>query len=319
MGIPLLERNIDALKRCGVREVILSTGYKADCISQHFKERHIDGVKITYVCEDTPLGTGGAIKNCQKYLNDTFLVFNSDILCNMDLKDLVAWHREKGADATIAVTRVQNPSSYGVIEFGQDGIASSFTEKPKPGEEKSDYINAGVYVFEPKILDLIPAGKAVSVEKEIFPAMLKNRMKIAVYTGEKYWIDIGTPEKYMQAHQDIFEGRCLVPENNFLREKVYGLSNVEIHPTAKIRGPVWFGRNVRIGANVMVGPNVVIGDNFQTGRGCLIRNSVIWSGVSVGSGVDITHSVVTSGCRIESGVQCVNTVYSQESKRPFVI
>ncbi len=319
MGIPLLERNIDELKRCGVREAILSTCYKADCISKHFEERHVDGIKITYVCEDIPLGTGGAIKNCQKYLDGTFLVFNSDILSNIDLRDLVAYHRKKGADATIAVTRVADPSSYGVIEFGSDGIASSFTEKPKPGEAKSNFINAGIYVFEPKVLDLIPSGKVVSVEKETFPALLKNGCKIAVYTGGNYWIDIGTPEKYMQAHQDIFNGRCCVPENDFSSEKVYGLSNVEIHPTAKVTGPVWFGKNVRIGANVTVGPNVVIGNNFQTGRGCVIRNSVIWSGVSVGSGVDITHSVVTSGCRIESGVQCVDTVYSQESKRPFVI
>lgn len=319
MGRPLLERNIVNLKSCGVNEVVLSTCYRADCIEEHFEAKQHGEMKLHYVCEDIPLGTGGAIKNCQKYFDDTFLIFNSDIVCNIDLCDLIQFHKQKKADLTIAVTRVANPSAYGVIEYDPFGYATSFTEKPKPGEEKSNYINAGIYVFEPKILDLISTRKVVSIEKDIFPMLVKKGYKVAVYQKGSYWIDIGTPEKYMQVHRDIFDGHCRMRETNFSQEPVYGLSHVQMHSTARVIGPVWFGNNVRIGANVTIGPNVTVGNNFETGRGCMIRDSILWNNVAIGSGVNVVHSVVTSGCRIGSGIQCANTIYSPESKRPLVI
>jgi mannose-1-phosphate guanylyltransferase len=319
MGRPLLERSLEELRECGVGEVVFSTCYRADDIQKYFSGNKGQGIAIQYVCEDIPLGTGGAIRNCAKYFDDTFLIFNSDIVSNLDLKDLIRFHKEKQADVTIAVTRVPNPSSYGVIEYDEFGFATSFTEKPKPGEEKSDFINAGIYVFEPKVLDLIPSNRVVSIEKEIFPALLQNGYKIAVYRGGTYWIDIGTPEKYMRVHSDIFSGLCRVPENNFMANKVFGNGKTEIHATAKVIGPVWFGENVRIGANVTIGPNVVVGDGFESGRGCVISDSILWNGVSIGSGVSITKSVITAGCHIGSGIQCANTIYSQESKRHLVI
>ncbi|XOQ44615.1 MAG: UTP--glucose-1-phosphate uridylyltransferase [Clostridium sp.] len=318
MGRPLLERNIDAVKNCGTDEVVFSTCYRAEDIERHFS-RNDFGVKIQYVCEDIPLGTGGAIKNCEKYFDDTFLIFNSDIVSDIDLSDLVRFHKQKQADVTIAVTRVPNPSNYGVIEYDEFGFATTFTEKPKPGEAKSDFINAGIYVFEPKVLDRIPANRVVSVEKETFPTLLKEGYKIAVYHGGSYWIDIGTPEKYAQVHGDIFSGLCKLPENNFFQNQVFGMENVQLHKTAKIIGPVWFGENVRIGANVTIGPNVVVGNGFESGRGCTISNSIIWDNVSIGSGVRISKSVITSGCHIGSGIQLANTIYSQESKRHIAI
>lgn len=317
MGIPLLDRTIEELKSCGVDEIVLSTCYRADCIESHFAPEGKLGMKINCVCEEAPLGTGGAIRNCRKYFGDTFFVFNSDILSNINLKKLIAFHRAKEASVTISATQVDDPSAYGVIGYNKEDMAVSFTEKPKPGEEKSNFINAGIYVFEPDVLDYIPGGKPVSVEKDTFPLLLKKGVRIAVYRGNSYWIDIGTPKKYMQAHKDIFDGRCSVRENNFASSKIYGAVGADIHPSAKISGPVWLGKNVHIGANACIGPNVVIGDGFQGGRGCVIRNSVIWDGVSTGSGVGIDHSVVTSDCRLGSGVQCSDTVYSQESKLPF--
>lgn len=317
MGVPLLERSIRELKRCGVNEIVISTCYKSDCIESHFDPDSRSGLKIHCICEEKPLGTGGAIKNCQKYFDDTFLIFNSDILSNLDLKELVKFHKQKGADVTIAATKVENPSSYGVIEYNPEEYIVSFTEKPKPGEEKSNFINAGVYVFEPRVLDFIPADQVVSIERDTFPLLLKKGSKMAVFRGDNYWIDIGTPQKYMQAHNDIFTGNCTVSENDFKSDKIYGIANADLDPTAKINGPVWFGKDVHIGANAVIGPNVVIGNGFEAGRGCEIHDSVIWNNVSMGSGVDVNHSVITSGCRMESGVQCENTIYSQESKLPF--
>ena len=196
---------------------------------------------------------------------------------------------------------------------------TTYTEKPKPREEKSHYNNAGIYVFESKILDEIPVGHVVSVEKDVFPKLLKKGCKIAVYRDGSYWMDIGTPEKYMQAHRDIFEGRCSVSENDFPKHGIYRSADVRMHSTARIVEPVWFGRNVTIGANVTIGPNVVAGNNFQTASGCKVANSIIWDNVAVGSGVSIVNSVVTAGCHVGSGIQCLNTVYSPESKKPFAI
>jgi mannose-1-phosphate guanylyltransferase len=317
MGVPLLARSVRELKRCGISEIVLSTCYCSDRIEKYFGDEINNGLKIQCVCEGKPLGTGGAIKNCQKYFDGTFLIFNSDILSNIDVKAMVDFHKKNHADVTIAAAQVKDPSSYGVIEYDSDDKIVSFTEKPKSGEEKSNYINAGVYVFEPKVLDLIPSGIPVSVERDTFPLLLKKGYHMAVFRKSEYWIDIGTPEKYMQAHKDIFDGSCSIPENNFKNDKIYGLANAKLDPTVKIKGPVWFGKNVHIGANAVIGPNVVIGNGFEAGRGCEITNSVIWSNVSVGSGVDIEHSVITSGCHIENGTQCANTIYSQESKLPF--
>jgi mannose-1-phosphate guanylyltransferase len=317
MGIPLLERSIGELKQCGVDEIVLSTCYQANVIEQHFGPDSRNGIKIHCVCEEKPLGTGGAIKNCEKYFDETFFVFNSDILCNIDLKALAAFHKQKKADVTIASIEIDDPQNYGVIEYDPEDTILSFTEKPKPGEEKSHNINAGIYVFEPRVLDAIPAGKNVSIERDIFPMLLKEGYRMAVYRGNSYWIDIGTPRKYMQAHTDIFSGTCHVPENDFKSAQVYGRENVDLDPTAKITGPVWFGKNVHIGANAVIGPNVVIGDGFEAGRGLEVRNSVIWKNVMAGSGVSFDNSVVTSGCKVDSGVQCQNMIYSPESKLPF--
>ena len=317
MGIPLLDRTLEGLNSCGVDEIVLSTCYRADCIESHFAPNGKLGMKVHCVCEEAPLGTGGAIRNCRKYFDGTNLVFNSDILSNIEQKKLIAYHKAKNASVTIAATKVDDPSSYGVIEYDKEDMVVSFTEKPKPGEAKSNFINAGIYVFEPEVLDFIPDGKPVSVEKDTFPLLLKKGRRIAVYRGNSYWIDIGTPRKYMQAHKDIFDGRCSVRENNFENAKIYGADGADIHPSARITGPVWLGKNVHIGANATIGPNAAAGARFHGGRGCVVRNSVVWDGVSTGSGVQIDHSVVTSGCRLDSGIQCTDTVYSQESKLPF--
>ena len=160
MNKPLLERSMENLRACGFNEIVISTGYMPQYIEQYFGDGRKFGLKIEYVCEDSPMGTGGAIKKTAHLYDDTFIVLNADILCNMDYEELVACHRSKGAAVTIAVTRVSNPGAYGVIEYDEGDYALSFTEKPKAAEIKSDYINAGVYVFEPEVLRSIPEGRA---------------------------------------------------------------------------------------------------------------------------------------------------------------
>ena len=179
----------------GIDDIVISTGYKSKYIKEYFGDGSKFGLKIEYISEDIPLGTGGAIKKTGHLYDDTFLVFNADIICNMDFADLIKFHKSKSAAITIAVTQVRNPSLYGVIEYDKSGYAVSFSEKPTADEIRSDYINAGVYVFEPEMLKEIPEDRPVSVEREIFPILLQKGHKVAVYKGCSYWMDIGTPRK----------------------------------------------------------------------------------------------------------------------------
>ena len=295
MNKPLLQRSMENLRKCGIHEIVISTGYKPQYIEAYFGDGSKFGLKIEYICEESPLGTGGAIKKTGHLYNDTFLVFNADILVNMDFQELVRFHKSKKAVATIAVTRVSNPSAYGVIEYDPSDYAVSFTEKPKADEVKSNYINAGVYVFEPEVLREIAADRPVSVEREIFPALLCSGYKIAVYKGCKYWMDIGTPEKYMQTHDDIMSGDCIISGVKFNEHCVFKDGSSKIDLTAKITGPVYIGNNVKIGAYATVGPNTVIGDNVCIQGGGSVINSILWNEVNIGSRARMRDTVAALG------------------------
>lgn len=300
MGKPLLERNLETLKRHGVNEIILSTCYHPEVIEQYFGDGMNFGLKIHYAREDFPLGTGGAIKNCERYLDDTFFVFNADILSNINFSEMLRCHKQKKADVTIAVTRVSDPSAYGVIEYDECGYATSFREKPAPNEIVSHFINAGVYLFEPDVLRRIPTDRAVSVEREVFPELLEKGKRIAVYKGCNYWLDIGTPAKYMQAHRDGFDGRLRLPEADFHQHAVYSSLNAKISGTAVLRGPVYLGKNVHIEPGAIVGPHVVVGDNGVIGRNCSISNSILWNNVILEDGVSMTECIVTDTSTVRS-------------------
>lgn len=303
MGKPLLERNMLKLKNCGVDEIILSTSYKPQKIKEYFGDGAKLGLKIHYVCEDIPLGTGGAIKNTQEFFDDTFLIFNADILSNINILDMLNFHKEKRASVTIAATRVENPSLYGVIEYGEDLYAESFTEKPKPSEIKSNYINAGIYIFEPEVLKEIPDSEAVSVERETYPLLLEKGYPIAVYKSGEYWMDIGTVEKYRQAHQDILNGSCPLPEFREKNWRIFIGDNTKIHATAKIIAPAYIGEGTRIDAYSTVGPNTVIGNGCSVGMNCRIANSIVWDKISIQNSSGVTGVILDSVSQIPNNLK----------------
>lgn len=313
MGKPLLARTLEVLKSHGIDEIVFSTCYRSEAIESYFGDGSALGLKIHYVREDLPLGTGGAIKNSEKYFDDSFFVLNADILSNINLSGMMRYHRRKKADVTIAVTRVNNPSAYGVIEYDADGYAVSFREKPQ--EIVSHFINAGVYIFEPCVLRRISSGRAVSVEREVFPRLLGKGRKIAVYKGCNYWLDIGTPEKYIRAHHDGFTGKLRLPEIDFGRRAVYSRLNARINGTVTLRGPVYLGESVRIGAGAVVGPGVVIGDNGVVGNRCEISNSILWNNVHVEGGVKMTGCIVTDDCRMKNASHYRHEIYTPDSIR----
>ena len=311
MNKPLLERSMDNLRRCGINEMVISTCYRSKYIKDYFGDGSKFGFKIEYVSEDTPLGTGGAIKKAGKLFDSTFLVFNADILCNMDFMELIKSHQSKSAKVTIAVTKVNNPSAYGVIEYDQNECAVSFTEKPEADQIRSNYINAGVYVMEPSVLREIPEGRPVSVEREIFPKLLQKRHKVAIYKGCSYWMDIGTPEKYLQTHEDIMAGDCRISGVHFKNKSVFKDGKSFIDTTAVITGPVYIGDHVKIGAYATVGPNAVIGNDVSIHMGSTVVDSVIWDHVNIGVCAKLDGAVAASDSVVESRTVHSNTAFNK--------
>ncbi|AEF95001.1 Mannose-1-phosphate guanylyltransferase [Desulfotomaculum nigrificans CO-1-SRB] len=316
---PLLERTMTKLKGYGIEQIVLSTCYQPQQIEEYFGDGGRLGLKIEYIREDIPLGTGGAIKNTEKFFDGPFIVFNSDILCDINIEELIRFHRSKSAVATIAVTQVDNPSMYGVIEFDRDDYIVSFKEKPHPSEITSNYINAGIYVFEPDVLREIPSGRAVSVEREVFPSLLQKGYQIAVYKGGSYWMDIGTPAKYLQAHKDILSGRCKIPEADYTSNIIFTGKNSKIHPHARIIGPVYIGEHAEIGAFATIGPYTVIGNHCVIGRGSKVAGSIVWDKVTVDSGARLIDTIVADNCRIHRNMEFCKTVYTQQVSHPMAM
>lgn len=206
-NVPHIEHVFDLLQRHGVDDVVLLTSYLAEAFETSIEHATQRGLSVAVAREEEPLGTAGALKNAQELVGDgTFLAFNGDVLTDVDLDAIVAWHGERGAEATIVLTPVDDPSAYGVVPTEPDGRVLGFIEKPPPGEAPTNLINAGVYVCEPRLLDRIPDGRAFSAEHELFPAVVENGTMYA-RGADAYWMDIGTPEKYLQANLDALAGR----------------------------------------------------------------------------------------------------------------
>ncbi|MFT9057822.1 MAG: NDP-sugar synthase [Ethanoligenens sp.] len=295
MNRPMLERNMITLRHYGIKDIILSTCYKADYIQRYFGNGEKFGLSITYVKEDVPLGTGGAIKNAASCVDGSFLIFNADILCDMNFADLIRFHRSKEAAVTIAVTTVKNPSAYGVIEYNDNRYATSFKEKPKASEIRSHFINAGIYVFEPWVLKEIMSDRPVSVEREVFPHLLEKGYRIAVYDGCSYWMDIGTPEKYLRAHRDVFMGKYIISDVQRANGNIAPVKLPEMDSTVHITQPVYIGDHVKIDPHAVIGPYAVIGDNTSIHTGAHVSHSVLWSHVVVGKGAVVSQTAVPAG------------------------
>ncbi len=321
VGKPLLERTILNLAENGFTEIIISLCYQPREIDTYFGDGSSFGVKIKYVREDIPLGTGGAIRNAEPYIDTTFAVLNSDIVTDINLNELMAYHREMKGIATIALTSVENPTQYGIVELN-NGCISMFKEKPKPHEVTSSLINAGIYVFEPEILKYIPADQVVSIERNTFPLLLSSKRKIAGYTGTYYWMDIGTPEKYIQAHNDILSNKALFTK--MLKKPLYYGNifhefNIKLGIKSRIIGPAYLGNNVDIGAKAVIGPYAVLCDNVKIGSGSRISNSIMWDNVEVGKTTSIANTIIGSYCKIDNTIEICDSIFVNDIAGPEAI
>jgi mannose-1-phosphate guanylyltransferase len=297
-----LERQLDWLARHGIDEVVLSLGYLPDAFVEHFPEGTYGGVRLQYAVEDEPLGTAGGIRFAAGLaeVKERFVVCNGDVLTDLDLTALVAFHDSRGAEATIHLARVADPSAFGVVPTYADGEVKAFVEKPPPGSAPTDWINAGTYVLEPSVLDRVPAGLTVSIERETFPRMLDQRFRLYALPSEAYWIDIGTPDKYLQAHEDVLAGKVGLPPAPGARErapKIWVQGTADVDDRARLVGPVLLGDGARIEAGALVARSV-IGPGGHVEHDASVSRSVVLERARVGAGARVADTVVGAGAAL---------------------
>jgi mannose-1-phosphate guanylyltransferase len=299
---PIITRLVRRLERCDVTTVTLALGFLPDPFLAAFPDGRCGRVEVRYAVEPEPLDTAGAIRFAADYsgVDDTFLALNGDVICDVEVDALVAEHRRTGAEATIHLTPVPDPSAYGVVEIDPDGRVGRFVEKPPPGVTDSNLVNGGIYVLEPTVLDRIPAGRPVNVERAVFPELAAAGRLYGVATDD-YWIDVGRPELLLQANLDRLAGRY----DTTLRHPTSGgngvdpdaavavdalLSGCVVAADAEVGSRSVVTRSVllagaRVGDDVLVQDSVVMG---RVGDGAQLRGAVIGAGAEVGPGQQVT-------------------------------
>jgi mannose-1-phosphate guanylyltransferase len=289
--VPMVENLVRMLAKANITEVVLGLGFRPEPFMRAFPDGECGGIALHYAVEPEPLDTAGAIKFAAESagIDDTFIVANGDVLTDLDVTSLIDFHRRSQARATLHLTPVDDPSAYGVVVIDDEGRVRRFVEKPAPGTEPSRMINAGTYVFEPEVLDVIPSGRKVSVERETFPILVEHRTLFAMATDD-YWIDTGRPETYLKANLDVLDGRRTSMRIDMVER------GAEVDPGAEIlHSLVSNGARIERGAHVV---DSVILPGAHVSRGANVRSSLVMG--FVGSDATITDSVIGSDGRVES-------------------
>jgi NDP-sugar pyrophosphorylase family protein len=295
---PFLRHQIDLLVGAGVREIVFSVAYRPERVEAVFGDGSALGVRIRYAVEETPLGTGGAVRNALPLLDERTVVLNGDILTDVDLAAVVARHEAQKARATILLTPVANPAAYGLVETDPAGRVLRFLEKPRPEQITTNTINAGIYVLETDSLELMAAGVNTSIERVFFPALLERGEKVLGPVHRGYWIDIGTPEKYLQVHRDILNRRFAVALDGSPR------AGGVVHPTARVSdealldGHFYVGPGCEVEPGARLGPDAVLVADVRVRPGAYLRDCVLWRGVEAGPGCEVEGCLVGPGIRL---------------------
>ena len=292
---PFLRHQLDLLATAHVTEIVFALAYRPERVQAVFGDGSGIGRHIHYAVEDTPLGTGGAVKNAQPHLDDVTIVFNGDVLTDVDLPAVVRAHRETGASATIVLTPVPNPSAYGLVETDASGRIRRFIEKPDPAQITTDTINAGIYVLDTATLELMPPAVKHSIERAFFPALIARGDRLTGFVHRGYWIDIGTPEKYLQVHRDILRRRFPVHLDGEPRSGGWVHATAEVDAGAELEGPFYVGPGSRIAAGARVGPDAVLTSGVRMAPGARVGDSVLWEGTEVGEGTDVQGALLGPG------------------------
>lgn len=299
MNVPFLERTLLRLKEAGISDAILPAGYLPEAITEYFGDGARLGMRITYVIEEVPLGTAGAIKNVAEHITGPFFVLNGDVLTSLDLRRMLQLHREKGGMGLLHLIRVEEPSAFGCVVHDEEGRIKAFVEKPPRGQEPTNEINAGTYLLEPEILDLIPAGRAVSIERETFPLVIAGPRPLYSLTTDDYWMDLGHPHNYLDSHRHVFEGK--MPLGIELTGAAIAGPGAGTYGAGRVIGPAFVGARVSIAKDGEVGPYTVLGDACSIDSGARVSDSILWDGVRVGRNATIEGAIIASRCTIGEG------------------
>ena len=297
---PFLHYQIDLLKQVPeIDEVILSLNYQPRRIEELFGDGSDLGIKIRYVVEPAPLGTAGAIKYAGDNLTESVVVFNGDVLTEIDLAAVIRLHRERRARATIVLTPVDNPTAYGLVETDADGNIRRFLEKPKPEEITTHNINAGIYVLEPGTFDRIPSDVPWSIERSYFPSLVERGETFVAYIYGGYWIDIGTPEKYSQVHRDIMDGRYhAAPFRDLPAPRAWVSPEARIEEGAAVEGPCFVDEGALVKAGARIGPYSVIGRQAQIEEGVTIDGAIIWPNCRISRDAWVRDAIIGRNCHL---------------------
>ncbi len=302
---PIAEHIVGLLKQHGIEEIIITLHYQPEAIQQYFQDGQDWDVSIHYsIEEEQALGTAGSIKYVGELLDRTFLVISGDSITDFDLSAAIAFHRAKKAQVTMVLTSVPNPADFGVVIADQDGKVQKFLEKPTAGEIFSDTVNTGIYIFEPEVLQHIPADREFDVAQDLLPLLLAQKAAIYGYVAYGYWCDVGQLDTYRQVQYDALDRLPnILPVSTQIKPGIWVGHDTTIDPTATIASPAVIGNNCRIGARVNITAGTVIGHNVTIGADANLKRPLIWNGAVIGEEAQLRGCVVGRGVRVGQRAQ----------------
>ncbi|MDB5101238.1 MAG: hypothetical protein JWM80_5659 [Cyanobacteria bacterium RYN_339] len=315
-GKPFLQYQLEHLKRHGITEIVINLHYLSEVIQEHFGDGSELGLKIFYSLEDKPLGTAGAVKLAEEHFNDEpLVVFNGDILTDIDLTAMIAFHNDHQARTTLAMIRVADPTSYGLIFTEDDGRITRFLEKPSWDEATVDTVNAGIYILDPSVFRYVPRQEAYSFERGLFPLLLQLNEKVYGYTTSAYWLDIGSPQKYLQAHTDILLDRVKVDLDAERRPgNVWVGKDVDLDPTAEVRGPVYLGDRSKIRKRARIKEFTVLGAGVCVDDRAILEHVLVGENTIIGEEANLKHCIIGRNCQVGAASNLDgNTVVADDS------
>ncbi len=295
---PFISYMLEWLCSHGIDDVIMSCGFLATSVRNVLGDGSAYGIRLRFVEEPDPRGTAGALKFAESMLDERFLMLNGDVLTDIDLSRQIAQHESTKASATLALVPVEDPSAYGLVHLEDDSSVRDFVEKPSPDRIDTNLISAGAYVLEREVLDLVPPGRNVSIEREVWPRLIGAGLH--GFPSESYWLDIGTPARYLQGTFDILEGNVSTAVGQRLGDGFMAVS-----PSAEVHGraipPAVIEAGAVVAESAHVGSLVVLGNDVHIGAGSTVERAVILNGTHVGENCTLRDCIVAGGCRIGSG------------------
>jgi NDP-sugar pyrophosphorylase family protein len=300
LNVPFLAYQLALLRAHGVADVVLSCSYMVDEVRRAMRDGAAWGVRLRYAVEEEPLGTAGGVRNAADLVSERVVVLNGDILTDLDLSAMLAFHADRGAAATIYLTRVPDPSAFGLVELDASGRVRRFVEKPDPAQITTDTINAGVYIIDRALLERIPAGRIMSIEREFFPGLLADAIPFFGWVGDHYWLDIGNADKYRQGQLDLLAGRVRteVRPDGAGADGVPVGGDIAAESGARVESPVVVGRGCRLAPDSRVGPDAVLGADCAVAAKAVVERAVLWERVRVGEGAVLRDCVIAAGASI---------------------